>query len=237
MRPARDLVFWLGLSALVLAGCGGPPAAPGPAEPAATPPDGLEFVPPPPGTYDLPAIQAAADGVVVDADGTTRRLFDYLGDRYVLLSFIYSRCTNPKGCPLATMTLRRIESGLRADPELAAQTRLLSLSFDPEHDTPDLMLRFAAEDYLDTRWDQRQWSFLTTASRLDLQPILDGYGQYIVRELDESGKETGDLSHVLKVFLIDRERRVRNIYSSDYIHPDLAINDLRTLIGQQAERL
>ena len=52
-------------------------------------------------------------------------------------------------------------------------------------------------------------------------------------EVDENGEPTGNFSHVLKLFLIDRERRVRNIYSSDYIHPTLAINDLKTLLMQE----
>jgi len=214
---------------VLLFACGSPPQ-----QDATVPraPDDLEYVPPAPGSYELPVIQEAADGVVLDADGSERRLFDYMGDKYVLLSFIYTQCSNPKGCPLATLTLSRIEEGIATDPELSDQARLVSLSFDPERDTPESMLRYAARDYGSTNWQERPWSFLTTASWDALQPILDGYGQYVVREIDESGEETGDFSHILKVFLIDRQRRVRNIYSSDHMHPVLAINDLKTLSMQ-----
>ena len=71
---------------------------------------GLDYVPPAPGSYALPPIQAAADGSVVDADGATRRLFDYLGDRHVLLSFVYTNCSDAQGCPLATAIFHLIES-------------------------------------------------------------------------------------------------------------------------------
>jgi len=75
----------------------------------------------------------------------------------------------------------------------------------------------------------RDWQFLTTASEVELQPILEGYGQWRQREYDESGKYTGSMSHILRVFLIDRQRRIRNIYSTGFLHADTVINDLRTL--------
>ena len=190
-----------------------------------------------PGTYTLPPIQAAADGVVMDADGTQRRLFDYMGDRHVLLSFVYTKCTDSKGCPLATAILQLVERALEEEPELSGSIRLVTLSFDPERDTPEAMREYASHasnDYLDTKWNERPWVFLTTSSPAEVQPILDGFGQYIVPEINESGEWTGDFSHVLKVYLIDPQRRVRNIYSSSFIHPATTINDLKTLLMEAA---
>jgi cytochrome c peroxidase len=234
-RGASLIAAASALCLMLCAACGQAPAPPT-AGAAPTPPPGLEFVPPDPGSYRLPTIQAAVDGAVIDADGTERHLFDYLGDRYVLLSFIYLNCKEAKGCPLANANLAMIRQDLEADPALASQVRLISLSFDPERDTPEAMLRHWGADYLESPWDKRRWSLVTTASRADLQPILDGFGQYIVREVDEQGRETGNLSHVLKVFLIDREREVRNVYSTSFLHPAIAMNDLRTLVMEEAER-
>ena len=209
-------------------GCGGA-AEPPPATEARTPPPGLGFVPPEPGSYELPVIQDAVDGQVVDADGTPRRLFDYLGDRFVVLSFIYLNCPDAKGCPLATANLAMIRQDLEGDPGLRGRVRLVSLSFDPDRDTPESMLRHWGEAYLERPWRERPWALLTTSSRADLAPILDGFNQAIVREVDADGNETGNLSHVLKVFLIDRELRVRNIYSSSFLHPAVVVADLETL--------
>jgi hypothetical protein len=39
----------------------------------------------------------------------------------------------------------------------------------------------------------------------------------------------------LKAFLIDRERRVRQIYSSDFLHPALVINDVKTLMMEDGK--
>jgi cytochrome oxidase Cu insertion factor (SCO1/SenC/PrrC family) len=255
-RPPGPLAAVLGC--LIALACSRP-ADPDAARPAAAPaateaPEGLEFAPPAAGTYSLPPIQEAVDGVVVGTDGSRRRLFDYLGDRHVVLSFIYTRCVDSEGCPLATGILGMIREELEAAPELAAEVRLISLSFDPARDTTEVMRRYAShavgpEDVSGgpiggagspaghaRGRDARSWVFLTTPSAADLQPILDGYGQSIVPEVDERGRPTGDFSHVLKVYLIDRRRRVRNIYSTAFLHPAIALNDLRTLVMEEAGR-
>lgn len=195
---------------------------------APTPPQGLDFVPPEPGTYELPPIQPATDGFVVGVDGERHRLFEHMGDRYVVLSFVYTRCPDPRGCPLARVVFYQLHRALESDPELAGRVRLVTLSFDPEHDTPEV-LRSVSQTGLGSAGED-DWIFLTTASKEDLQPILDGYGQYVVPEVDETGEPTGLLSHVLKVFLIDREHRVRNVYSASYLHPEVVLNDLKSLV-------
>jgi cytochrome c peroxidase len=200
-------------------------------------PPGLEYAPPAPGTYDLPPIGTAVDGIVVDADGARRRLFDYLGDRYVVLSFVYSHCTDSEGCPLATGILEMVKESLDDHPDLADDVRLVTLSFDPARDTPAVMRDYAlhaGRDSLAPAWHDRPWAFLTTPSAEDVQSILDGFGQTIIPEVDGQGRRTGDFSHVLKVYLIDRNRQVRNIYSTSFLHPAVVINDLRTLSMEDA---
>ena len=220
------------LCCLLAAACAGPP--PEVAETDQAAPFVLEYEPPEPGSYRLPPIQPAADGAVVDADGTERRLHDYLGDKHVLLSFVYTRCANPMGCPLASAVFRGIGREMKQDPELTANLRLVTLSFDPDRDTPEVLREYVGDrDYLETRWNARPWAMLTTLTGVELEPILEGYGQYVVREIDEAGEPTDRLAHVLKVFLIDRDRRVRNIYGSGFLKPPIAISDVRTLMMEE----
>jgi cytochrome c peroxidase len=193
----------------------------------------LDYDPPPPGSYRLPPIQKATDGMVFDAEGKEHNLFALMTDRYVLLSFIYTGCYDPKGCPLAIHTLDTVREKLEKDPAVSGKVLLLTLSFDPEHDTPEVMREFAeARGFADSR-KRRKWLFLTTSSKSRLWPILDGYGQYVVREYDKTGRHTGGYSHVLKVFLIDPDRNVRNIYSTSFLFPQLIVNDIKTLIGEE----
>lgn len=233
-----------GWTLLLGVGCTSQPASggassPEPSTPQATetssPPPGLAFEPPAPGSYELPPIQAATDGRVVAIDGTRQRLFDHLGDRHVVLSFIYTQCIDPEGCPLARIVFHKLHRALESDPELTEEARLVTLSFDPERDTPEVLRSYAQAGRKEKAEEDDSWIFLTTASKADLQPILDGYGQYVVPEVDENGEPTGVLSHVLKVYLIDRDLQVRNVYSTSYLHPELVVNDLKTLLMEEAE--
>jgi cytochrome c peroxidase len=105
------------------------------------------------------------------------------------------------------------------------RVRLISLSFDPILDTPkamrDYSMHFRRKGY--------DWRFLTTKSEEDLQPILEGYGQFRSIFYNEDGSYSGTMSHILRVYLVDRDRRIRNIYSAGFLHVDTVLNDLRTL--------
>jgi len=184
---------------------------------------------PEPGSYRLPAIQQAVDGNVLDSRGRKRTLFDVMRGRSALLSFIYTNCHVPGGCPLALGILNEVRNRIADDPTLSNKVVLITLSFDPENDTPAAMRKLAEAFDAGEFRSGPPWHFLTTPSRAALRPILDGYGQYVVRETDSAGRYTGGYSHVLKVFLVDSKKRVRNIYSTSFLEPDLVIGDIKTL--------
>lgn len=194
----------------------------------------LEYDPPAPGSYRLPPIQKAVDGDVIDVDGKKYSLFNLFSKKYVILSFIYTTCIDAKGCPLATHVLNKIREPLKNDPSLAEKVLFITLSFDPEHDTPEVMRQYADMHGLEEARRDKSWRFLTTASKAEVQKILKGYGQYIVREYDSENRYTGGFTHVLKVYLIDPDRRVRNIYSTSFLYKKLIINDIKTLVMEKA---
>ena len=63
--------------------------------------------------------------------------------------------------------------------------------------------------------------------------MLEGFGQDPSVVLDENGKPTGSLYHVLKVFLIDRLGSIREIYSTSFLLPQVVLNEIRTLLIEQ----
>lgn len=184
-----------------------------------------QYQPPAAGSYQLPPLGIAADGKVLSDAGQPLTLYDLVGDKLVLLGFIYTHCSDINGCPLAGFVMKKVQDRLAEDASLAQQVRLVSLSFDPVQDTPEALVDYARH----FRRKGSDWQFLTTASEAELQPILDGYGQWRQREYDKNGDYTGSMSHILRVFLIDRQRRIRNIYSSGFLDADTVFNDLRTL--------
>ncbi|WP_333688910.1 cytochrome c peroxidase [Methylococcus capsulatus] len=188
----------------------------------------LPFSAPEPGSYELPVLGTAADGVVLDSDGRPLRLHALYDGRIVLFGFIYSTCDDVNGCPLATVVFQKLRNALKSEPEPAGRLRLLTLSFDPEHDTPEAMRRYG-EGFRDGGVD---WHFLTTRSEAELQPILEAYGQSVQKEYDAAGRSTGKYSHLLRVFLIDGQKRIRNVYTVSVLHPDLVLADVKTLLQE-----
>ena len=187
----------------------------------------LAFTAPTPGTYELPPLGPAADGRVLNHHGRPLSLHALYGDKIVLLSFIYASCSDVNGCPLATTVLHRIKRRLLKEPTgLAGRLRLLTLSFDPERDTPAAMARYAHHLQDETI----DWHFLTTAKEQDLQPILSAYDQTVQKRYDDTGQPTGAFAHTLRVYLIDRNKQLRNIYSINFLHPEILMNDVKTLL-------
>ena len=117
---------------------------------------------------------------------------------------------------------------LRAAPALRDQVRLVTLSFDPVHDTPKAMRRYA-NDVLSESPSGVEWTFLTTGSSRELLPLLEGFGQDVQVQRVSRGGHTPRLGHVLKVFLIDPRGMIREIYTTSYLFPDVVLNDIETL--------
>lgn len=186
----------------------------------------LAFEPPAVGSYSLPVIGTAGDGRILDMQGRATTLHQLLGEKYVLLSFIYTQCQDVNGCPLATFVTARVQNRLKEEKALQGKVRFVSISFDPLQDTPAVMQSYGS-GFADPDFD---WQFVTTASEAELSPILQQYQQSILKEENEQGQQTGVISHILRVFLIDTQKQIRNIYSTSFLHPDTIVNDIKTLL-------
>ncbi|MBI4695383.1 MAG: SCO family protein [Gammaproteobacteria bacterium] len=185
----------------------------------------LPYAAPEPGSYALPLLGPAADGPVLTDGGAATRLHAAFGDRLVVLSFIYTHCEDANGCPLANHVLREAARRVAADPALAGAVRFVSLSFDPGRDTPAVLAPFAES----LRPPGTEWTFYTGLDATTLAPLLAAYGQHL------STLSDGSIAHALRVYLVDRERRIRNIYSAAYLHADTLLADLRTLLTDAPE--
>ncbi len=196
----------------------------------------MDFKPHLPGSYKLYEIKSAPDGKVLDINNKVRSLSEFTGSKITLLSFIYSSCADPAGCPYAYLVFHNLQSRLQALPALKGKVRLVSVSFDPEHDTPEVLKLYAGDNAHGNH--DVQWDFLTTASLHDLVPILDAYGQDVYIGVDPvTQKPTSAKSHVLKVFLIDRNHIIREIYTTSYLGLDVVYNDILTLLMEEGIKL
>ncbi len=86
--------------------------------------------------------QAVPDFAVTLQDGSTLRLSDLRG-KVVALTFIYTRCPLPDFCPALDTKFADLARRISAHPDRVAAVRLLSISFDPTHDTPEVLRNHA----------------------------------------------------------------------------------------------
>jgi len=180
---------------------------------------------PAPGSYALHPIQRMPVASLLDAQGRRTPLSAYTRKAVTALGFFYSRCADPLGCPVAWSTFEETRKQAETDPLLKGRLRLVFVSLDPARDTPSVMRMLEAQE----RGGDVPWVFLTGASEAEMTPLLAAMGQDIAYETDRAGKRAGAINHMLKVFLIDPEGWVREIYSTAFLTPEGLLNDLRTL--------
>jgi cytochrome c peroxidase len=183
------------------------------------------FVPPVPGSYELPAVKRVAGFVLRDSTGRAVSTHQITAGKVAVVSFIYTACPDRLGCPLASLALQDLQGRLK-DQGLYRDVVLLSISFDPGRDSPAQLAKYARVYGADPAF----WRFMTAPSSRVLKDLLESYGQDRAPVYDSRGRFTGRYSHVLKVFLVDRAGDIRNIYSAGFLVPDLVVNDIKTVL-------
>lgn len=120
------------------------------------------------GTYQIP------DVVLVDQNGNEVRLRALLTpDRPVFLNFIFATCTTI--CPVLTAGFSSFQSKL--DEEVAS-VRLVSITIDPEHDTPAVLAEYAARFNA-----RRDWTFLT-GSRENIDAVTKAFDAFVTKKMN-----------------------------------------------------
>lgn len=180
------------------------------------------FEAPAPGSYELPTIDRVSQHYLLGTRGVPEPLLGLKDGELALISFVYLQCG--EACPLATAMLHRLDGELAKDTALAKRVELVTVSFDPKRDTPVQMR--ALRKQLAPRG---RWRFLTAANEAALRPVLADFGQDSVW-IPGAANAPDSLRHVLKVFVVDANGAVRQIYSTGFLDVRLVLADLRTLL-------
>jgi len=186
------------------------------------------FTPPPAGTYDLPVLNRVPGFVLRDDTGHRVSTGRITAGKVTVVSFIYTACPERLGCPLASLALQSLQSRVREEG-LASRVALLSISFDVGRDTPVTLAKYARVYSA----DRSLWRFVTAPSERVLGDVLASYGQDRTPVYDERGRFTGRYRHVLKVFLVDPDGYIRNVYSAGFLVADLVVNDVKTVLMER----
>ena len=186
----------------------------------------MEFTPPRPGTYRLQKIQPTADATLLDPSARPVRLSAVTTGKITLLTFFYTYCADPIGCPLAYRTLLDVRTGVGRIAGLEQRVRFLSVSLDPTTDTPAAIGNYREMVSHDSALE---WDVLTARSVRDLLPVLEDFGQDVSVEQAADGSARRTVHHMLKMFLIDQTGMVREIYTLAFLQPTVILNDIQTL--------
>jgi protein SCO1/2 len=158
--------------------------------------------------------EAAPAFALVDQDEQPVSLAALRG-KVVLLDFIYTSCPGP--CPILTGLHAKMRDGL-SDAQ-RARVQLVSITLDPEHDTPAVLNEYARA----RRIAAQGWSF-ATGPAADVDAVARAYGVGSVRQ------PGGEIEHTVATFLIDRDGRIARRYLGTSHDPAAIRADIAQLL-------
>ncbi len=179
----------------------------------------------PPVSYHVPAPgDATPDFKLRNQDGRQIHLGQFKG-KALLVTFIYTRCPSPEFCPRVTRNFAAVEKQLAANPALYARTHLLSVSFDPEHDTPERLRAYGAT-YIgsDARNAFAHWDFAVPE-----KPVLAEMAKWF--DLGMTGEADGSITHTLSTTLIGADGKVARFYPGNEWTAEQVFADVKQLAG------
>jgi len=175
--------------------------------------------------YHVPAPgDAVPDFTLRNEDGRIIHLRQFRG-KEVLITFIYTRCPLPNFCPLVTHNFAVIDKELAKTPALYARTHLLSVSFDPDHDTPE-RLKAYGEEYIgsDSKQAFEHWDFAVAP-----KPALMEMAKYFDVGLTYEPDQT--IRHTMSTTLIGTDGKVVRFYPGNDWTPQQVLADVKQAAG------
>ena len=182
----------------------------------APPPKLDENTPPQPG-------KLVPDFTFVNQNGRRVHFRDYRG-KMVLLTFVYTRCPFQTYCPLMTRNFADINNHLAANAALDAKTRLLTLSFDPAHDTPAVLKAYGERYVGKNDPGFRHWEFAAIPSP-ELKPVSSFFGF----TFEEQG---GQIVHSLSTALVGPDQKLVHWYAGNRWTPAEVMKEIKALSSE-----
>jgi protein SCO1/2 len=167
--------------------------------------------------------EAVPDFQLVNQDNKKISLETFKG-KYLVLTFIYTRCPLPDQCPLMSNNFAVIHNQMLMDKPLAEKVHLLTITFDTKYDTPKVMRSYGASR--SGRFDKEDfklWDF-ATGTENDIKQIAKFFGLLYDPQNDT-------FVHSLRTAIITPDRKVHKVIRGNQWKPDEVIQELKNLIG------
>lgn len=174
----------------------------------------------PPPTPEGPRVlvpgEPVADAPLVDQQGKPHPFSAFKGHR-VAVTFIYTRCPLPEFCPLMDRHFAAIQKQLDGAQDLR-DVRLVSVTLDPEFDTPAVLSGHAER----LKADQNVWTFLT-GKPADVAAFAQQFGIFTERDLGTGA----NLTHNLRTAVVGVDGRLASVHSGNDWTPADLVADLK----------
>ncbi|MEQ1759164.1 MAG: SCO family protein [Vicinamibacterales bacterium] len=158
--------------------------------------------------------EVVPDVTLVNEEGATVQLSSYRGRR-LALTFIYTRCPDAEFCPLMNQNFLTVQKAIASTPGLG-DVQLLSVSFDPEFDTPSVLKEHARR----AQADPKIWRFATGTAD-DIGPFAARFGVTVTRNGSPA------LIHNLGTAVIDAQGRLSILHSTNRWTPSDLVAELQ----------
>lgn len=145
-----------------------------------------------------------------------------LRGKVVAVTFIYTRCPLPDYCPRMIANLDAVRR--RFTGQLGQDLVLLTVSFDPKHDTPDRLRAYAGN----FRADVPGWHFLTGTSE-QIEKVCHAFGV-------EYYPDEGLITHTLQTAVIDREGKLAAVVEGKDYTPGQLVDLVGSVLDREAVR-
>ncbi len=152
---------------------------------------------------------AVPDFALVDQTGRTVRLSQFRGTP-VAVTFAYTRCPVATACPMTMTKFAKIDAALAK----RSYGELLSITVDPQNDTPEVLRDFASR----IGADPKRWKFLTGDPKA-VARVAESFGVLYY-------PDHGQIVHTQAVAVIDPSGKLATIYYGEMWDPETVLRDL-----------
>ena len=156
-----------------------------------------------PSTAPLPVLRTISSMDLVDQEGEPVNLQTFRGQPW-FANIIFTRCPGP--CARMTQKMRQLQEALPAE---ASEVQLVSLTTDPDFDTPEVLSQYARKFQADTQ----SWKFLT-GTKEEIVRVSTQEWLLVMIEKGEAERESPNdiFLHSTLTVLMDGLGRIRGTY-------------------------
>ena len=175
-------------------------------------------------TSSVPLLEAGSllpDYTLTNELGRVIRLSEFRG-QVLAFTFIFTRCPYPDFCPRMTDLFARAQKHLAGEPDAPKNVRFLSISFDPEHDTPELLRAYAERH----NYDPSRWT-LATGAWDQLEPLTGHFGLIFGRDVPPEKME-----HNLRTVVVRPSGKIQAILPSNEWQSEDLIREIRAAAAE-----